>query len=178
MDRSWISQQKLHLRNLWHEIQRIHSDHNKLHLQIQTHPYMWARHYSEVIMSMMVSQINGISIVYSTVCSGADQRKHQSYKSLDFVRGIHQWLVNSPHKGPVTWKMFPFDEDIMEHTAQRIKNLLVKIRLLQWRIRLPLLVSPIVNNKVKMKSTINGIHNIENNEIYQNDWLYNYWKFF
>ena len=80
-------------------------------------PYMWASHYSEVIMSAMVSQITGISIVYSTVCSGVDQRKHQSSMSLAFVRGIHQWLVNSPHKGPVTWKMFPFDDNIMEHAG-------------------------------------------------------------
>ena len=29
------------------------------------------------------------------------------------VRGIHRWPVNSPHKGPVTRKMFPFDDVIM-----------------------------------------------------------------
>ena len=34
-------------------------------------------HYSDVIVSAMASQITGISIVYSTVCSGADQGKHQ-----------------------------------------------------------------------------------------------------
>ena len=39
-------------------------------------------------MSEMVSEITGFSIVYSTVCSGADQRKRQSYASLAFVRGI------------------------------------------------------------------------------------------
>ena len=49
-------------------------------------------HYNDVIMSAMVSQITGTSIVYSTVCSSADQRKHQSSASLAFVRGIHQWL--------------------------------------------------------------------------------------
>ena len=43
---------------------------------------------------------------YSTVCSGADQRKHQSSASLAFVRGIHRSPVNSPHKGPVTRKCF------------------------------------------------------------------------
>ena len=43
----------------------------------------------------------------------ADQRKHQSSASLAFVRGIHRWPVNSPHKGPVTWKTFPFDDVIM-----------------------------------------------------------------
>ena len=30
-----------------------------------------------------------------------------------FVRGIHRWPMNSPHKGPVTRKMFPFDDVIM-----------------------------------------------------------------
>ena len=44
---------------------------------------------------------------------GADQRKHQSPVSLAFVRGIHRWPVNSPDKGPVTRKMFPFDDVIM-----------------------------------------------------------------
>ena len=45
--------------------------------------------------------------------SAADQRKHQSSASLAFVRGIHRWPVNSPHKWPVTRKMFPFDDVIM-----------------------------------------------------------------
>ena len=49
----------------------------------------------------------------STVYSGADERKHESSASLAFVRGIHRWSVNSPHKGPVTRKKFPFDEVIM-----------------------------------------------------------------
>ena len=54
-----------------------------------------------------------VTIVYSTVYSGADQRKYQSSASLAFVRGIHQWPVNSPHKWLVTRKMFPFDDIIM-----------------------------------------------------------------
>ena len=61
----------------------------------------------------MASQITSLTIVYSTVCSDADQRKHQSSASLASVRGIHQWSVNSPHRGPVTRKMFPFDDVIM-----------------------------------------------------------------
>ena len=63
-------------------------------------------HYSDVIMSVIGSQITSLTIVYSTAYSGIDQRKHQRSTSLAFVRGIHWWLVNSPHKGPVTWKMF------------------------------------------------------------------------
>ena len=63
--------------------------------------------------AMAVSQITSLTIVYSTVYSDADQSKHQSSVSLAFVRGIHQGSVNSPHKWPVTRKMFPFDDVIM-----------------------------------------------------------------
>ena len=70
-------------------------------------------HYYDVIMNSMSSQITSSTIVYSSVCSGADKRKHQSFASLAFVRGIHRWPVNSPHKWPVTRKMFPFDDVIM-----------------------------------------------------------------
>ena len=47
------------------------------------------------------------------VYSGADQSKHQNSASLAFVWGIHRGPVNSPHKWPVTRKMFPFDDVIM-----------------------------------------------------------------
>ena len=70
-------------------------------------------HYSDVIMNAMGFQITNVSIVSFTVCSGADQRKHQNSVSLAFLSGIHQWLANSPHKGPVTWKIFPFDDVII-----------------------------------------------------------------
>ena len=71
-------------------------------------------HYCDVIMGAMASQITSLTVVYSTVYSGADQRKHQSSASLAFVRGIHRGPVNSPHKWPVTRKMFPFDDVIMD----------------------------------------------------------------
>ena len=70
-------------------------------------------HYNDVIMSAMASQITSLTVVYSTVYSGADQRKHQNSASLAFVRGIHRSPVNSPYKTPVTRKMFPFDDVIM-----------------------------------------------------------------
>ena len=70
-------------------------------------------HYGDVIMGAITSQISSLTIVYSTVYSDADQRKHQSSASLVFVRRIHRSTVNSPHKWPVTRKMFPFDDVIM-----------------------------------------------------------------
>ena len=78
-------------------------------------------------MSLMASQITSLTIVYSTVYSGTDQRKHQSSASLAFVRGIHWGPVNSTHKWPVTRKMFPFDDVIMEEEndgGHRIKRVL------------------------------------------------------
>ena len=64
-------------------------------------------------MGMIASQITSLTIVFPTVYSDADQRKHQSPASQAFVQGIHRGPVNSPHKWPVTRKMFPFDEVIM-----------------------------------------------------------------
>ena len=69
-------------------------------------------HSTDVIMSMMGSHITSLMIVYPTVYSGPDQRKHQSSTLLAFARGIHRSPVNFPHKGPVMWKMFPFDDVI------------------------------------------------------------------
>ena len=75
--------------------------------------FSWGDHYNDVIMGTIASHITSLTIVYSIVYSDADQRKHQSSASLAFVRGIHRGPVNSPHKWPVTRKMFPFDDVIM-----------------------------------------------------------------
>ena len=53
---------------------------------------------------------------------GNGQRKHHSSASLAFVRGIHWGPVNSPHKWPVTRKMFPSDDVIMGISIQSATN--------------------------------------------------------
>ena len=75
----------------------------------------FATHHNDVIMGTMAFQITSLTIVYPTVYSGADRRKHQSSASLAFVQGIHRRPVNSPHKCPVTQKMFPFDDVIVRY---------------------------------------------------------------
>ena len=76
-------------------------------------------HYNDVIMGAITTQITSLAIVYSIVYSDADQRKHLSSASLAFVRGIHREPVISPHKWPVTRKIFPFDDVIMViHTSR------------------------------------------------------------
>ena len=70
-------------------------------------------HYSDVTVGAMASHITSLTIVYLTVYSGADTRKHQISTSLAFVWAIHRWPVNSSHKWPVTQKMFPFEDVVM-----------------------------------------------------------------
>ena len=73
----------------------------------------WKVHYNDVIMGAIASQITSLTIVFSSVYLDTDQRKHQGSAPMAFVRGIHRRPVNSPHKWPVTRKMFPFDDVIM-----------------------------------------------------------------
>ena len=62
-------------------------------------------------MSTMASQITSLTIGYSMVYSGTDQRKHQSFPSLAFVQGINRW----PQRASNT-EMFPFDDVLMEYS--------------------------------------------------------------
>ena len=78
-----------------------------------------SQHYDDIIMIAMASQITNLTIVYSTVYSDADQRKHRSSASLAFVWGSHRGPGNSPHKWPVMRKMFPFHDVIMKY---RLRN--------------------------------------------------------
>ena len=80
-------------------------------------------------MSDMASQTIGVSVVYPTIVSGEDKRKHQSSESLAVVRGTLESPVNSPHKRPVTRKMFPSDDAIME------SGLAVHLHIIQYSVR-------------------------------------------
>ena len=96
--------------------------------------YFWVKHYNDVIMSATASQTTSLTIVYSSVYSGEDQRKHKSSASLAFLRGIHLWPGNSPHKSPATRKMFPFDDVI---TGWLVSSPVIQVS--DWRLELHLL---------------------------------------
>ena len=74
-------------------------------------------HCNDIITTTMASQFTSLTVVDSTVYSDTDQRKHQGSASLAFVWGIHRDRWISPHKGPVTRKMFPFDDVIMNYPS-------------------------------------------------------------
>ena len=86
---------------------------------LQTWIALFPGHYLGVIMSATAFQITLLSIGCSTVCSVTGQIKHQSSASLDFLRGIHRWPVNSLHKGSVMRKLFPFDEVFMDQMENK-----------------------------------------------------------
>ena len=73
------------------------------HLSVSSIP---TYHYSDVIMKTIASLITSLAVVYSTVYSNADQRKHQSSASLAFVWGIHRdrWIPRT--KGQLRGKCF------------------------------------------------------------------------
>ena len=87
-------------------------------------------HYNDVITTAMASQITDVSIVYSTVCSGADKINHSS-ASLVF---LGNWPVISLHKGPVTRRMFPFGDIVL--TLLLLLVLLRSDRLSRLRLEL------------------------------------------
>ena len=81
--------------------------HNFITITVTSHWARWRPTY-----------ITSLTVVYLTVYSGIDQ----SSASLAFVRGIHRWPVNSPHKEWVTRKISPCDDVIMTVTAYKYHN--------------------------------------------------------
>ena len=98
-------------------------------------------HYSDVTISAMAPQVTSLTIVYSTVYSGTDKRKHQSSASLAFVGGIHRWPVNSLHKRPVTRKMFPFDDVIMNwcNSGVQVPDIIQMLFLNYWTFKIKII---------------------------------------
>ena len=93
----------------------VNFPHKQRASNMESVPMLWRHHehYNDVIMGTMASHITSLVNVYLTVYSGSDQRKHESSAQLAFVWGIHRSPVNSPHKWPVTRKVFPFDDVMM-----------------------------------------------------------------
>ena len=122
-------------------------------------------HYIDVIMSTMASQITSLTIVNSTFYSGADQRKHQSSASLAFVWVIHRGPLNSPHKWPVTRKMFPFDDVIMNKRlyprSRDVPSALLRLKSPETRVFDSLFKITIDNNQFPHYwSSVRGTHKI------------------
>ena len=89
-------------------------------------------HYNDVTMSAMASQITSLAIVYSAVYS----RRRSNKTSKLCVTG-HRWPVNSPHKGPITRNMLPFDGVTMGEKHFLHESILNNIiHAVQWQANL------------------------------------------
>ena len=81
---------------------QLHGRFLKPHLQWCSE---YPAHYNDVIMGTMASQFTSLTIIYLSIYSGADHRKHQSSASLAFVRGIHRWPWTSNEENvPIWWR--------------------------------------------------------------------------
>ena len=91
-------------------------------------------HYVDVTMGVIASQITSLTIVYSSVYSDADQRKHQSSASLVFVRGIHRdrWIPRT--KGQLRGKCFHLMTSPCHYLNQFDLRLLASIPVEFYRI--------------------------------------------
>ena len=91
----------------------------------------WSReHYSDVIMSAMASQITSLTIVYSAVNSGADQRKCQRSASPVFVGGIHLWMLTCVILRTITnCNCFPINQALCNlcRVLKSLRNLITQL---------------------------------------------------
>ena len=86
-------------------------------------------------MSLMASQITSLTIVYPTVYSSVDQRKHQSSESLAFVRGNSQGtgefsaqMASNAENASIWWRHH--ENYTFQITASSPKDQRVKLPLL------------------------------------------------
>ena len=105
-------------------------------------------HCDDAIMDMIASQITSLTVVYSTVYSDADQRKHQSSVSLAFVRGIHRGrMASNAESISIWWRRYEISlsrkptaqimTDIVDWiicTCRSISFIHIKCLIMAWRI--------------------------------------------
>ena len=115
-------------------------------------------HYSDVVMTTMASQITSLTIVYSTIYSCADQRKHQSsaYCPLWGEFTGNRWIP--PREGPVTRKMFPFDDVIMSHFSMAASTSIKSILLTSLFLILKMFATRFPLYSKYFPEITNGVH--------------------
>ena len=79
-------------------------------------------------MGTIASQITSLTIVYSTVYSDADERKHQSSASLAFVWGIHgagefaSQMASNAENVSILFNLPTLDEDMRVSRRRWVKK--------------------------------------------------------
>ena len=87
----------------YHVLRCLHKDIRRIYrLHVEIGKLQWCYNEGDVVSNHR--------ILDCLLFSGADQRKHQSSASPVFVSGMKWWPTDSPHKWPVTRKIFSFDD--------------------------------------------------------------------
>ena len=123
------------------------------HYLNQCWPSLPPHHYDDVIMTMLASQITSLTVVYSIVYSGVNQRKHQSSASLAFVREIHRGPVNFPHKWPVTRKKIGKCFHLMTSSCRRV-NRPLWVLITKWFKKEPGIYKWLINERRKYTCSV------------------------
>ena len=84
--------------------------------------HIYAPYYNDVIMSAMASQNHQRLDCLLNHLFRRRSQKTQKLRVTGFCAGNQQWPVDSPRKGLVTRKMFPFDDVIIIRLNQLMKN--------------------------------------------------------
>ena len=120
--------------------------------------------YSRFLLSVIASQITGVSIVCSAVCSGEDQRNTKALRHCSMLSGIHRSPLDCLHKGAITWKMFPFEDVIMCSGV-------VNVDLPEYFWFLPIVFCPVSANQPSGNWEMQHVYSLSFNDIeflYQN----------
>ena len=74
-------------------------------------------------MSTITSQIISLTIVYSSVYSGADQKKCKAPRHWPLCGEFtgDQWILRI--NGPVTRNLFPFNDVIMDNIRRQVQHM-------------------------------------------------------
>ena len=98
-------------------------------------------HYNDVTMSSIASQITSLTIVYSTGLFGCRSKNTSKLRVTGLCAGNSPGTGELPHKWPVTRKMFPFDDVIMQQpfpglgvTESPFVNFSVSKSLILWKV--------------------------------------------
>ena len=83
-------------------------------------------------MIIMASWFTGNLTVCSTVVHSDIKGNIIALDYWPFVKGIHWWPVDSLHKGPVMWKVFPCHDVIMTLTSSSSSSSPLSLSLSSW----------------------------------------------
>ena len=111
---SWLYHRQCQIKSIYY----IRDPFSLSHLQALFDNWLIAvsmrEHYRVVIMSAMASPIIRVSIVCSTVCSGLHEKEKSKLRVAGICEGNSPVTGEFPAQSPVTRRMLPLDDVIME----------------------------------------------------------------